>query len=249
MHLYTVSGILLIVPIFAFAAPVLVQEKRQECADMSAMTADIPEYSITVLGKRGNMFGEIEEVGGKHIENWFVPPEKSSAAHVSPGAAPSEPDHVPISDVNAPAPSEPGHVSTSGANAPAPNPGPSTGSDHWLAGMNGPVSSPVHPGWFHPDNKLLGPNAEPNPTIEFGSDHKLVEEPPSRPASPTAPNADHEYEMVHPPTQSEFEMVNVPPSSPVSSTNLGRRWMDARLENVRDALKGNAKESRRISSG
>jgi len=50
----------------------------------------------------------------------------------------------------------------------------------------------------------------------------------------------------------DHEMVDVPPSSPVSSTNPDRRSMgaDSRLENlqaVSDALKGNAKESRRIS--
>jgi hypothetical protein len=68
-----VPGILLIVHIVSFtlAAPVLVQEKRQAYADV----VGIPEYPRSVLGKRGEKWGEIEEVGGKYIENWFAPPK------------------------------------------------------------------------------------------------------------------------------------------------------------------------------
>lgn len=54
------------------------------------------------------------------------------------------------------------------------------GSDDGLTGMRAPLSSPVLPTWFN-----LGP-----------SDMK-VEEP--RPTSPTEFDADHEYQVVHPP--------------------------------------------------
>jgi hypothetical protein len=107
--------------------------------------------------------------------------------------------------------------------------------------------------------------SNPGPlTTEFDFDHRLiVEEPPSRPASPTEFDADQEYQVVHPPapspgsaspTKPDYEMVDVPPSSSVSSTNPERQSMGAgshsQLENlqaVSDALKGNAKESRHIS--
>ena len=207
MHLYIVSGILLFVPIidFALAAPVLVQEKRQAYVDMTEM----PAYPITVLGKRG----EIEEVGGKYIENWFVPAKESSAAHGSSSSTPSEPGHVSMSVIN--------------HNTPAPNPAPSTESDHLLTPIHAPQSSTVYPAWFHQDNKLLGtqvsqpntahalPNPGPsNPSTEFDSDHRLVAEPPPTQAkgSSTSPN---------------IEMVDFPPSSTVSSTDPNRESMNA----------------------
>jgi hypothetical protein len=192
MRLYIVSGILLIIPIVdsALAAPVQVQQKRQACTDM----ADMPEYPVTVLPKRG----EIEEVGGKYIENWFVLPKDSSVAH---GASSS-------------APSEPGHVSTGVMNAPAPNPGLSTESDHSLSGMEAPLTSPVYPTWFHPDNQLLGAHAPPqntvpsNPSTELNSENRLVVEQPLSPTkgSSTAP---------------------VPPSSRALSTDPNRESMSA----------------------
>ena len=205
MHLYIMSGILLIVPIvnFALAAPVLVQEKRQACADM----ADTPEYPVTVLPKRGETWGEIEEVGGKYIENWFVLPKDSSVAH------------VPSSSLATP--SEPGQVSTDVMNAPAPNPRPSTESDHSLSGMEAPLSTPVYPTWFHPDNQLLGAHAPPpntgpsNPSTELNSENRLVAEQPPSPTkgSSTAP---------------------VPPSSRALSTDPNRESMsaDSPLENL-----------------
>ncbi len=304
MHLFMVSRILLIAPIFGFAlaAPVPVQEKRRACADSDM--ADLPEYSVTVLGKRG----EIEEVGGKYIENWFAKPEESSAARPSSSSPPSKSDHervdvkqpqppipegrLPVSDdaltgMHAPLSSPvlptwiPMDHGLTGVHAPQPNLGPSghmevkeppsrttsslsefdeyqvvrpqspppssaspAAPDPGLTGVHALLSSPVLPTWFLPDH---GP-------------HMTVEEPPSRPASATGFDTDHEYQVVHPPpsqgsassTESDHEMVHVPPSSPVSSTNPGRRSMgeDPRLENlqaVSDPLKGNAKESRRIS--
>jgi hypothetical protein len=206
MHVYIVSGILLIVPIidFALAAPVLVQEKRQACADM----ADIPEYTVTVLPKRGETFGEIEEVGGKYIEKWFVPPkEPPTVLHGSSSSAPSEP----------------GHISMGTMKAPAPNPGPSTESDHLLTPIHAPLSSTVYPTWFHPDNELLGahgsqpntahapPNTGPsNPSTEFDSDHRLAAgQPPSQTKG------------------SSIEMVDFPPSGTVLSTDPNRESMSA----------------------
>jgi hypothetical protein len=232
MHLYIVSGILLIVPIidFSLAAPVLVQEKRQAYADM----IDIPAYPITVLGKRG----EVEEVGGKYIEKWFVPAKESSAAHGSSSSTTSEP----------------GHVSMSVIDAPAPNPGPSTESDHLLTPMHTPQSSTVHPTWFNfdPNSEWLGPqvsqpntvhalpNTGPsNPSTKFDSDHSLVAPPPPSQTKGSS-------------TESDIEMEDFPPSSTVSSTAPNRDSMnaDSQLENLqtdRDALKGQAKESRRNS--
>ncbi|KAF8490543.1 hypothetical protein F5888DRAFT_1909909 [Russula emetica] len=255
MHLYMVFGILLIVPTvdFALAAPVLVQEKRQACADM----ANIPECPVTVLGKRG----EIEEVGGKYIENWFAKPEGESAALPSSSSPPSESDHGQV-DVNQrlPSVSEGWSLVSSLDHAPPPNPGPSTESDHELTGVHAPLSSPVFPTWFLTDHGYMGPHAS---STEFDSDHMLgVEEPPSRPASPTTEfDTGDGFQVLHTPppspgtaslTESDREMVDVPPSSPVSSTNPDRRSMgaDSRLENlqaVSDVSKGNAKESRRIS--
>jgi hypothetical protein len=87
MRLSTVAGVLFIIPIvdFALAAPVLAQEKCQACAEI----ANIPENPVTVFGKRGGL-GEIEEVGGRYIENWFAKPEQKPAASVSDhGKAPS----------------------------------------------------------------------------------------------------------------------------------------------------------------
>ena len=148
-----------------------------------------------------------------------------------------------------PGPSGPGSSSTMseadrglvGAHVP-PNPGPSTESDHDLTGVRAPLSSPVHPTWFGADHQLMGahdsdwhepqpwpqPNLgppNPRPLTESDSGHRLVvEEPPSRSASTTGFDTDHEYEVVHP-----------PPPSPgsASPTKSDRRSMgaDSRLEN------------------
>jgi hypothetical protein len=145
MNLRMVSGTLLILLIvdFALAAPVLVQEERIAGADM----ADIHEHPRTMLERRGKIRGEIEEVGGKYIENWFVLKDPPAI-------------HGPSSSV------------------PAPKPGPSTESDHLLAGMGAPPSSTVHPTWLSPDNKLLQPNT--GPLTDFDLDDKwVVVEPPS----------------------------------------------------------------------
>jgi len=79
---YIVSGVLLIFLIIdiAVAAPVLVQEKRQEGVDV----VHIPEDAITMLGKRG---GELNELWLKlfgHPEDHFFPKlEELSAARPS----------------------------------------------------------------------------------------------------------------------------------------------------------------------
>jgi hypothetical protein len=114
------------------------------------------------------------------------------------------------------------------------------------------------------DHKLTGvPVYEPLPIDTSG--YTVVEEPPSRSASPFVSEADHGYQVVHPPpspppplsgsaslTEPDYEVVDVPPSSSKSLTKPGRRSMgeDSRLENlqaVSDTLEGNAKESRGIS--
>jgi len=165
MHLYIVSGILLIVPIvnFALAAPVQVQEKRRACPDTDM--ADIPEYTITVLGKRG---GEIEEVGNEilRVEDWFKAPE-SSAAPLTESARLLTGEPL-LSSVH----SEWFHPDNKflEAHGPPPNTGP--------------------PNPFHPDNKFLeahGPQLNtgpPNPAKEL----EMVDTRPPGPGPSTDPN-------------------------------------------------------------
>ena len=295
MRLYhIVSGILFILPIidFAVAAPVLVQEKRQPPVDVAQM----PENAINTLGKRGKEFDELLSV----FENHFPEPESSGArpSSGSPSSGPyhewtdvEEP--LPIShlryerpnpeslesgyelmEADAMEPSSPAWSTMSDADPEfahaLPNPGPSTESGRLLTGTDAPMSSLVHPTWFHPDHGLMGAHApeanvgpsNPRPSTESDSDHSLVaEEPPSGAGSPTEFDTDYEYQLMHPlrltpgsasPTESDDEMLYTAPSSPVSLTNPDRRSMgaDSRWENllaVGDPLKGNAKELRRIS--
>jgi hypothetical protein len=277
MRLYIVSGTLLFLPIvdFALAAPVLVQEKRQACADM----ANIPEYPVTVFGKRGG--AEIEEAGGKYIENWFAEQGEKATTRPSSSSPPLASDHdSEWVDVKQPPPITEGLSPESddeltGVHAPQSSPvlpnwfladhGYTEPSGHPLAveeppsgstsptesddestGVHSPLSNQVLPNWFLKDHGYMGP-----------SDHPLaVEEPPSRSATPTVSEAEHGYQVVHPPqpplppgsasltAESNYEMVDVPPSSSVSSTKPDRRSVG---EDSRNTLKGKAKESRHIS--
>lgn len=210
---YMVSGILLILSTidFVVAAPVLVQEKRQAGFDV----AQIPEdAAITMLGKRGDDLDNFFLV----YEDYFAKPEESSAARPSSSSPPSGPDHGWM-DVKQPLPSIPEEQSTMSdadhelvEEHALPSPGPSTE-------VHAPLSSPVFPTWFHPDHADYGlmdahaasrPNSgpsNPRPSTEFDSDHTglAVEEPPSRPASPTKIDADQEYEVVHPPFDAVHE--------------------------------------------
>ena len=88
-----VSRILLILSIigFAFAAPVLVQENCQACANM----VHIPKDVITVLGKRVEE-EELEKLLEKYIKTGEKPVESSSSA-------PPGPDHGSTNVVQAPA--------------------------------------------------------------------------------------------------------------------------------------------------
>ena len=220
MHLHIISGILLVVPIvdIALAAPVLVQEKHQPRVGM----ADIPEYSVTVLGKRVGM-GRVEP-WLPDIENLFIKPEEPSVA-----------DGLSTLD-----PSEPGHVSMSVMNAPVPNPGPSTESTHFLTGMNTPLSTPVYPEYFHPDNKVLGTHASrpntgtPNPPTKFNSAHRLVvEEPPPPPIKGSSRKFGSANRLVagEPSSlikgSSTAEMADIQPSNPVKSTDPNRKSMNS----------------------
>ena len=265
IRLYIVSGILLIVPIvdFALAAPVLVQEKRQASADM----VNIPAYPVVVLGKRVD---GIEEVGGKYIENYFAKQEESSAALPSSSSTPSGTNPGPVG-VKQPQTPIPASSTTTDEDhgylvvphpPPPPPPIPTSPivSDHDLAAAHVPLSSPVLPAWYLTDHGYMGPHA-PQPKLGPSVHGLTVEEPPSRPGSPTVSDGDHGYQVVHSPSpllnsaspaESDFEMVDGPPSSLISSTNPGR-WLtveDAQLENLHAAgntFKGNAKESRSIS--
>ena len=82
------SGILLILSIvvFALAAPVIVQEKRQECADVVHISKDV----ITVLGKRGDE--ELEKLAAEYFKT-FEKPIDASDAHALSSSAPPGPDH------------------------------------------------------------------------------------------------------------------------------------------------------------
>ncbi|KAI0271895.1 hypothetical protein BGY98DRAFT_1100142 [Russula aff. rugulosa BPL654] len=244
---HIVSGIILILPIidFAVAAPVLAQEKRQASIDMEL----IPKDTTAMLEKRGDELDDLSKlmlVYDNHFskpdlvhDDYFAKPEEESAAPPSSSSLPSGPDDE-WTGVKKPLPPIPEE--------------PPIESDHELTSVHAPLSSPVFPTWFNPDSGLTDweahapqPNSgpsNPRPSTELDSENMLVaEEPPSRSTSPTELEADHEYEMVHPPTQSDHEMVDVPPSSSASSTNPVGRSMgtDFRLENlqaVSDALKG-----------
>jgi hypothetical protein len=175
---------------------------------------EMPSNPITVLGKRAGM--------GKYLEDWVVPPVESSAAHESSSPAPLE---------------------MSVMNAPAPNPGPLTESEHSLAGMDAPLSSPVYPAWFHPDNELLGahppqPNTGPsNPSTELDSGPRLVaEEPPPR-VKPSLSKSHIEMGIIPP----KPKVVYGPDRESMRAVSIGETSTDS------DVLQGQAKESRRNS--
>ena len=90
---YTVSGIILILPIinFAVAAPVLVQERRQTGINV----VYTPKEAMTISRKRGNELDEmwLEVLG--HPESNFLPKlEKLSAPHPLSNPPPSGPADV-----------------------------------------------------------------------------------------------------------------------------------------------------------
>jgi hypothetical protein len=234
---YIVSGIFLIRSIidFAIAAPVLVQGTRQAGANVVRM----PEDAMTILGKRGD--DDLDKVF-LIFEDHFIKPEETSAARPSSPSTESDADYELV-DAHA-----------------LSNPGPSTESGHELPEVHAPPPTQLFTTWFHPDHAdygLMGhaprPNlgpSNPRPSTESDSDHRpAVEEPPSIPASQTVFDAGQENQVVHPPP---------PPGSALPKEFdddmyiPDRRSMgaDSRLENlqaVSDALKGNAKESRRMS--
>jgi hypothetical protein len=230
------SGILLIRPIIDFdiAAPVPVQGQRQAGVDV----VHTPGDAITMLGKRGEDLSMLFNI----YEDHFAAPEESSAARPSSAKPVSDSDYELVDE----------HA--------LPNPRPSTESGHESLEVHAPPSAQVFPTWFHPDyanyglmghapQQNLGPSNS-RPSTEFDPDDKsAVEEPTSRPPPQTELDADQENQVVHPPP---------PPPSP--SPSPGSAWRtefdddfympDRRSENPQadsDVLKGNAKESLRIS--
>lgn len=199
-----------------------------------------------MLGKRGDNFDKILKFKDFVFEDYFAKPkpEVSESSVARPSSAMSDSDYELVDEHN----------------LPDPGPGPSTESGHQLIGLHAPQSSHVFPTWFHPDHadyKLMGAHASrpnvrppnPSPSTEFDSDHMPVEEPPSRQVLPTESDAGQKNQVVHPPAPSPIE--SDVPSNPVSATP-NRRSIGANspLENpqaVSDSLKGNAKESHRIS--
>jgi hypothetical protein len=249
---YIVSGILLIIPI-TLAVPVLVQEKRQVGVDVvdtpeDTITMfgkrfdDLDGIGLKYLSKFADHFTKPEELeaarpllssspsGPDHEPTDAKQPQPSNPENPSPVSSSES-----LTESSPEASTESGYESMeeSDASSAGPSrPASSTQSNHEWTGVHAPLSSPVFPTWFHPDHadhRLMGVHASrPNlgPT-EFESDNMLVvEEPPSRPPSPTGSDGDHEYQVVHPPAlpsrgsvspiESDHEMVDVPPSwSPV----------------------------------
>ena len=229
MHLYIVCRIFLIVLIldFALAAPLLVQEKRQACANM----ANITTHPITVLEKRGGL-GDGVEI----IENYipFSKQEESSAAHASSSPAPQKEPKNEWSDDNGPLQTIPEGWSP----VSSPDRAPNTQSAQLLTGMHAPLSSPVLPIWFDTDNELLkeAHASPPNTGLSNPSTERLLAEQPPSPKESS--------------TVSDFEMVYPPPSGSESSTDLNRESMSAdtqsgNLQTDSHALKGQAKVTRR----
>lgn len=231
---YIASSILLILHItdFVVAAPVQVQEKRYAPVDMELVSED----AMAMLGKRGD--DELDDLIFAY-ENYFAQP---GLVHEDHFAKPEEPAASPSSTSPPSGPADEGtDVGKTLPTISESEEPPEEESDHELAGVHPPLSTPVLSSWFHQDPGLMEAHApQPGsalssmrPSTESDSDQMLVaEEPPSKPPSPTNLDVDHEYEVVHSPTESDYEMsepemVDVAPSEPgsVSSTNPSRRSM------------------------
>jgi hypothetical protein len=221
-----VSGILLILSIidFALAAPVLVQEKRQECDDVVHTPGDV----ITMLGERGFAADQLDLMWDKYIKPSRKPVESSDADASS-----------------SPAPPRPDHGSTNVVQAPPPNPATTSGLDWHLSTYHRKPLSPSSTSssefsddeWWYEgdglDHELPEAHApQPNPDARPSSD--------SLPVSPDA----------RPPTETEHDVVT-PPSpnlggskkEPESSTGSQPEDLQAAIY----AAKGKAKQLRRIS--
>ena len=94
-------GIFFILSIIAFAlaAPVLVQEKRDECVDM----VRLPKNEITVLGKRGGE-EDLQELLDELDRYFMLSPKQagSSDTHALASSAQAGPSHGSMVDVQAP---------------------------------------------------------------------------------------------------------------------------------------------------
>jgi len=124
------------------------------------------------------------------------PGEPSPVSKVGQDHAPPNPGSLTEGDAQ-PGPSSPDHELT-GAHA-LPNSGPPTEPGHDLTEVHAPLSSPVFSTWFDPDHGLTGAATHPpmpylGPSffkqLSTESDRLVVEEPPSRPASPREFDAD-----------------------------------------------------------
>ena len=85
---------------FALAAPVPVQEKRDECVDM----VRLPKDEITVLGKRGGKEEELQELMDGLDRYFMLPPKQagSSDTHALASSAQAGPSHGSMVGVQAP---------------------------------------------------------------------------------------------------------------------------------------------------
>ena len=146
-----VPGILILFIIdFAFAAPVLVQEKRQACV----YEVYIPRDVITVSRKRGDK--DLEKLLEEYF-NAMGKPVESSGTHES---------------LSTSAPPGPGHASTNVAQAPVPNPVSSTTGPNPLIEQSIPSStslSAYKPGLDHGSMEADAPQPNLNSFTVSGS--------------------------------------------------------------------------------
>src|SRR6266478_4271192 len=164
---------------FAFAAPVLVQEKRQASDDV----VHIPDGAINVWGKRVD---ELDLMWEGYLKMWGKPKELSAAPPPS-GSPPSGPDHGPTNVVEAPVPLAwaPPASDSPGAHAVRPMEAYRPAADPWSFTKTGHKS----PGLLYtpasselgPDDGLmltLGPpnpaNQKPSTQPELGSVDDLM---------------------------------------------------------------------------
>ena len=141
-HHGIIFGIFIIFSIsaFALAAPVPVQEKRDECVDM----VRLPKDEMAVLGKRGledeqllRLLNQLDRYIGppepvkltdEHALSSSALPSSDHGPHTLSGSAPAGPGHGPHAPSSS-APARPERGSMNGVQAPVKNPRPSIDPD------------------------------------------------------------------------------------------------------------------------
>lgn len=175
---YIVSGILLIFPIIAVAAPVLVEDNLQG-------GVDVEDTRITMLGKRASELNELWQEFLSHRENFFPLSGSGKPPGPTPHPSTSSPPPRPAdgwTDVKQSLPSipelpeKPSPVSSPGREPPSP--GSSTGSASVYESAEGDTlhksssaalstMSDTHP-------EMVGAHGVPDPGPSTESDHLLT---------------------------------------------------------------------------